>query len=218
VLTAAHCTYGREAADIEIVLGEHNYYDTGETAGLHRSAVAEIVDFPDYNHHKTDGDYSMLRLATPVNFTSQSHIRPVCLPEDASLGYAGKDAVVTGWGTTESGGSVSNVLREVTVGVIKNKSCKRDYEYLGGWITDMMLCAVVPGGGKDACQGDSGGPLVYTAGDGVTAGQNYDLVGVVSWGSGCADPDYPGVYARVTAQLDWIKEIMNRNGETCARQ
>ena len=45
----------------------------------------------------------------------------MCLPEDASLDYAGKDAVVTGWGTTESGGTVSNVLREVTVGVIKNR-------------------------------------------------------------------------------------------------
>ena len=41
-----------------------------------------------------------------------------------------------------------------------------------------MLCAVVPGGGKDACQGDSGGPLVFTPGDGVTPGNhNYKLIG-----------------------------------------
>ena len=54
---------------------------------------------------------------------------------------------------------------------------RNDYGYSSSWITDTMLCAVVPGGGKDACQGDSGGPLVATSGDGVTPGQNYDLIG-----------------------------------------
>jgi len=217
VLTAAHCTHGNTASGIDILLGEHNYFDTGETV-LHRSAVAEIVDFPGYDHQSTDGDYSMLKLATPVNFADYSHIRPVCLPETAADDYADRESVVTGWGTTSSGGSTSETLREVTVNIISNQQCGNDYAYGPSWISDMMLCANVPGGGKDACQGDSGGPLVVTAGDGVTAGQNYDLVGVVSWGIGCADAQHPGVYARVTAQLDWIKGVMNQSGETCPRQ
>ena len=55
--------------------------------------------------------------------------------------------------------------------------CRNDYGYSSTAIKDSMLCAAVPGGGKDACQGDSGGPLVATSGDGVTPGQNYELVG-----------------------------------------
>jgi secreted trypsin-like serine protease len=70
-----------------------------------------------------------------------------------------------------------------------------------------MLCTVGPG--KDACQGDSGGPLVtldsergryvqvWVTGT-LTACTTSVQVGVVSWGQGCADKDYPGVFARVT--------------------
>ena len=89
-----------------------------------------------------------------------------------------------------------------------NEECdKSDGEFgsYEGQITSNMLCAREEGGGEDSCQGDSGGPLVIK---GANASEDVQ-VGVVSWGIGCASKDYPGVYARVSAQYDWIK------GEVC---
>jgi len=74
-----------------------------------------------------------------------------------------------------------------------------------------MMCASAEdgNGGKDSCQGDSGGPLVTKepGSSGEVAGQNYEQIGVVSWGVGCALKDYPGVYARVTKEIAWIKKV-----------
>ena len=78
-----------------------------------------------------------------------------------------------------SGGQTPSILKHVELGYITQSEC--DTRYNGG-IEDNMMCAADPG--KDSCQGDSGGPL-YDADNNV-------LVGVVSWGYGCADPDYPG--------------------------
>ena len=65
-----------------------------------------------------------------------------------------------------------------------------------GGITENMICAAVPGGGKDACQGDSGGPLVVEG----------KLAGIVSWGDGCAEPLFPGVYSNVATLKSFITE------------
>jgi secreted trypsin-like serine protease len=64
-----------------------------------------------------------------------------------------------------------------------------------------MMCASAAG--EDSCQGDSGGPLILTYGEPV-------LVGIVSWGDGCADPTRPGVYIRIDQKhyLDWIQRAM----------
>ncbi|XP_048486996.1 trypsin Blo t 3-like [Plutella xylostella] len=68
-------------------------------------------------------------------------------------------------------------------------------------VTTSMLCAgLLNVGGADACQGDSGGPLVY----------NGVVVGVTSWGAGCGNPSYPGVYARVASYTTWITSTVQR--------
>jgi secreted trypsin-like serine protease len=95
---------------------------------------------------------------------------------------------------------VSQTLKYVAVPYVNNEKCKRAY---GSTITDAMLCAGgKPDGGEDSCQGDSGGPLVRVSGGKAT------VIGVVSFGQGCADKNIPGVYARVTSFLGWIKANM----------
>nr|CAI5866442.1 unnamed protein product [Callosobruchus analis] len=85
---------------------------------------------------------------------------------------------------------------------MSNKDC-RNTNYSSKMISDNMLCAGYPDTGKkDSCQGDSGGPLVTRKRN----SSRYEVIGIVSWGNGCARPGYPGVYTRVTQYVDWIKE------------
>ena len=107
------------------------------------------------------------------------------------------------------------LLQDVEVEILTNEACNTQYGYPDGSITDSMMCAGVAEGGKDSCQGDSGGPLVVTE---VTEEDEIkaELVGIVSWGKDCADKDYPGVYSRVTANLDWVLAVTSE-GKTCPR-
>jgi len=187
VLTAAHCTAGSSANSIAVLVGEHRIDDNS----FNRISLSAITDHPGYNGNTLDNDFSILTLSEAVAFNRE--VSPACLPSDVSQDFAGQVATVSGWGTTSSGGNQPTVLNEVDVTVTSNADCNSAY---GGSITSNMICAA--DSGKDSCQGDSGGPLV------VKENNRYALAGVVSWGYGCALPQYPGVYARVTAQKDWI--------------
>merc|ERR1712243_472945 len=185
ILTAAHCTEKKTPASIQILLGEHRTNDDLFT----RVDISKINDDPNYS--MPNGDFSILTLTNPVTFTSS--IRPACLPATTDKTYEDELATVTGWGTLSSGGNQPTVLMEVDVTVTTNEICNNVY---GGRINDLHICAMDPG--KDACQ-DSGGPLVVKEND------RWTLIGVVSFGHGCATPDVPGVYARVTQRMDWIR-------------
>ncbi|XP_043241949.1 transmembrane protease serine 3-like [Amphibalanus amphitrite] len=204
VLTAAHCTAGTSAGSIQVLLREHLInQDDGEI----RFNIAQIKNHPNYNSGTNANDFSLLKLATAIIFPADNKIAPACLPT-ASNDFVGADAIVTGFGTTSPDGPQATTLREVTVPVISNSACQSAYSDYS--ITSNMLCAGLLGtGGKDSCQGDSGGPLVSLENN------RYSLIGVVSWGIGCADPNYPGVYARVTDALSWISANA-ADGEYCS--
>merc|ERR1712051_921647 len=200
VLTAAHCTQ-TDASSIAVILGEHNIADSD----FNRVNVAEIINHPEYNSGTTDNDYAILRLASPVTFTNE--VSPACLPADLSNTFAGVLATVTGWETLSSGGNQPTVLQEVDVTVTTNTACENAYG--SSMITANMIFAA--DSGKDSCQGDSGGPMI------APENGRQALIGVVSWGYGCAMGAYPGVYARVTEKMDWI--VANTAGtfsSTCA--
>ncbi|XP_019903381.1 transmembrane protease serine 4b [Esox lucius] len=100
-----------------------------------------------------------------------------------------------------TGGNLTSVLQSATVCLIERKVCSQsDYDLL---ITPRMLCAGYMEGKVDTCQGDSGGPLVFLS-------RSWQLVGVVSWGLGCARPGHSGVYCSVEQLLNWIYFVMEK--------
>lgn len=168
-----------------------------------RKAITEIINHPNYNDVTLDNDIAVIKVADGDTFNCGANIFPACLPSTNGYDYVGwQDTIVSGWGTTSWGGFVSNTLKWVNVPPVSRASCNQLSSYNGA-ITNNMICAGLAQGGVDACQGDSGGPLVTKAA-GAGVGTGYSLVGVVSWGNGCASSGYPGVYTKVSNYLNWI--------------
>lgn len=203
VLTAAHCVDDRTAAQLDVVAGIHDL--DNPDPNFVRSTLTEIIVHPGWNTDTNDNDIALLHLTTPIDERPAGGptlpIAHVDLVADTVGPLAGVMSTVTGWGNTlpnpPGGTSYPDRLQMVSLPIITNAACNTAY---GGDITDNMLCAAEVGGGKDSCQGDSGGPLVVFDG-----GQSrWEQAGVVSFGIGCADPDFPGVYARVSRYISWI--------------
>ncbi|XP_012288933.1 trypsin-1 [Orussus abietinus] len=192
VLSAAHCVKGFMWFMIKVTFGEHDRCSerNPETRFVTRAITGE------FSFLNFDNDIAILRLNERVPLGD--HIRPICLPTIQDNQYEGTKAIASGWGTMHEDGKPSCLLQEVEVPVMSLKDC-RNTSYSPRMISDNMLCAGYPDGQKDSCQGDSGGPLVAERED-----KRYELIGVVSWGNGCARPGYPGVYTRVTRYMDWI--------------
>ncbi|KAJ8959740.1 hypothetical protein NQ314_006165 [Rhamnusium bicolor] len=137
-------------------------------------------------------DIALLQLSSSVTITNS---KPIGLA--SSRPAVGQNATISGWGRiNENDSSLGNeILQVVDVPIVSQEDCQAAYSPFGG-ISDSMLCAgYLEEGGKDACVGDSGGPLVV---DGL-------LSGIISFGIGCAEPKYPGVYTSVSDLADWIR-------------
>ncbi|NWR63403.1 TMPS5 protease, partial [Bucorvus abyssinicus] len=160
-------------------------------------SVEKIIYHPLYNDNSLDYDIALMKLQVPLNFSADA-IRAVCLPPSHQDFFQGTQCWVSGWGYTRPDqAQVTGMLKEALVPLIGTKRCNNSCTYAGE-LTARMLCAGYLHGKIDACQGDSGGPLVCQ--DEFA----WRLVGIVSWGQGCAEPNHPGVYTNVAQLLPWI--------------
>jgi len=198
VLSAAHCF--RWQSRVNVVAGEWN---TNQLGGTEQNRyTSEIIEHPNFSPRTMDNDFALLKLESPM--TLNKCVGSVRLPDHDVA--AGTSCWITGWGTLRQGSSQPHILQEVQVTVVDNGQCNSDYQesITGLDILDSMLCAQgrnASGGITDACQGDSGGPLV------CEEGGSWVLHGATSFGDGCAQAEFPGVWARVYNQLDWIIDV-----------
>ncbi|XP_066581977.1 transmembrane protease serine 9-like [Prorops nasuta] len=186
ILTAAHCAQ-RKVENYRIRSGTTEHTVAG--FGTLRNVV-EIIVHANFSLNENDtpiNDIALMRVEKPYEYNDKQKAIGLFNAEEEVK--SGTVATITGWG------SRSVYLQQVLVPVVSHEECNKDYEDKGG-IPEGEICAAYPEGGKDACQGDSGGPMTVEG----------RLAGIVSWGRGCGERGYPGVYTKVAAYRDWIDE------------
>ncbi|MCX4420392.1 S1 family peptidase [Streptomyces mirabilis] len=189
VVTAAHCMVGETTSSVRVIGGRTYLNGTNGTV----SKVSKIWINPAYTDATNGDDVAVLTLSTSMAYTPASYVAST----DTGVYATGATARIIGWGTTSESGSSSNQLRTATVPIVSNSSCAGSYG--SEFVASDMVCAGYTNGGTDTCQGDSGGPLLI---GGV-------LAGITSWGNGCAEAGYPGVYTRLTTFSSLVKTQIN---------
>lgn len=204
VLTAAHCLIDGDGnvADpsaIEVLVGQQ---DLTQATSAQRRDLSEIIVHPLYVSAGTlYNDVALLRLATPV--TGITPIR-IATPADSARFAPGQTAYIAGWGNRlpQTGIDLPAVAHKAQLPIVDLATCNERYD---GALSSIHLCAgIYPAGGVDTCQGDSGGPLMVSDGSG-----GFLHAGIVSFGTGCGWPHFPGVYARTAFFADWIAAQIN---------
>jgi secreted trypsin-like serine protease len=198
IVTAAHCIKNSivqtNPSRVSVVAGTAFYEVGGE-----RLEVDKLFVHPSYVDAGQGNDIALLKLKT----ASTRGVPIALVAPDGEL-RATTPVSVSGWGALFEGGQGSKELLGVTMPVVSSQVCNAPEVY-SGQITDTMFCAGEREGGIDSCQGDSGGPVWATL-------QNTpSLVGIVSWGEGCARRLKYGVYTRVSAMRGWVDSTMNAN-------
>jgi secreted trypsin-like serine protease len=193
---------GVSPSQFQVIVGTYTLNQSVKRHTVKRRIVHSAYD----KAARSDSDIALIELDQPLDLGEQARPIAVLSPIDEPVVLTeSKPLIVTGWGATEESGNVVRDLREVTVPFVTNTVCSDPLSY-GKQITDNMICAGLAAGGKDSCQGDSGGPLVSV----VTPVR---LIGVVSWGEGCAKAGKYGVYTRISNFKNWIEACVS--GSPC---
>ncbi|PLX71728.1 MAG: hypothetical protein C0602_00595 [Denitrovibrio sp.] len=196
IVTAAHCMEDydtpSEVASLFVLTGTNTVNPINPST---MSSVSQVIIHPDFHDAAYyDNDIALIKLSSPVDSAPIGAISTSTTPYYTT----GTSATVSGWGDTDSTTVTSypDELYKVNVPVTDYSVCDATYSTE---LTTNMICAGYQTGGKDACQGDSGGPL-FVDGSSIDS-----LIGIVSYGTGCAQPDFYGVYTKVENYTAWIE-------------
>jgi secreted trypsin-like serine protease len=195
VLTAAHCVSG--TGNNTSITATYGVVDLQSTSAIKRTS-SYVYKNPGYST-SVGGDWALIKLSSPITGAAK-------LPIAMTNAYDNGTFTVMGWGAASEGGSQQRYLLKADVPFVNDTSCKSSYPSLKPAVE---ICAGFTQGGVDTCQGDSGGPMVRR-----DANNAWIQVGIVSWGQGCARPNYPGVYAEVSALSGAIKAKADELGGT----
>ncbi|XP_048514854.1 uncharacterized protein LOC105687940 isoform X3 [Athalia rosae] len=209
ILTAAHCIKTHSGRDLRARLGEWDVNHDVEFFPYIERDIVSVVVHPEFYAGTLYNDIAILKLDHDIDFERNPHISPACLPNKHD-DFNGVRCWTTGWGKDAFGdfGKYQNILKEVDVPVISNGVCENQMRKTRlGYSFNLHPGFICAGGeeGKDACKGDGGGPMV------CERQGRWQLAGVVSWGIGCGQAGVPGVYARVSHYLDWIRQVTGQN-------
>ncbi|XP_075273728.1 coagulation factor IX-like isoform X2 [Opisthocomus hoazin] len=196
VVTAAHCL--DLVRPHHVTVGDFDKYQ--REFKEQKIAVERSWTHPHYDSNDYNGDIALLYLSSDVVFNE--YAVPICLPSPnlaTLLLEEGRIGTVSGWGATHARGPTLRFLMKVRLPIVNLQTCQRSMDRL---ITDNMFCAGHHAQATDACKGDSGGPFV------VSYHNTWFLLGIVSWGEGCAERGKYGVYTRVSNYIPWIKETV----------
>uniref|UniRef100_A0A8C2YXB7 Zgc:92313 n=1 Tax=Cyclopterus lumpus TaxID=8103 RepID=A0A8C2YXB7_CYCLU len=197
VLSAAHCFPNPDdVSSYTIYVGRHQLNGINQHQSSH--FVRRVVIPTDYRNPQEGKDMALVQLSSPVTWSD--YVRPVCLPASGTLFSGGMLCYVTGWGNVRNDGKACSILHIffAHVQITHKTNPKETVDILYD-----MICAGYQQGGKDSCQGDSGGPLVCQM-----VNETWVQAGVVSFGQGCALPNQPGVYARVTTFSSFLRNTI----------
>merc|ERR1719431_2554471 len=209
IVSAAHCFEGfnGQPGGKKVSCGAHRMNANGASpmdTNEQRLTITQIINHPDYSAFSVlgDGSNDIAVIKVDGNFgCSAGKIWPACLPDKSRLTYEGwTKTTATGWGSLSSGGALPEKLQKVRLAPVSDQVCEAALG-AGRINDDVMICAGPKEGGKDTCQGDSGGPLVTR-----DSRPGFSLIGVVSFGYGCAQAESYGVYTEVSYFLDWIAQ------------
>ncbi|KAL2087374.1 hypothetical protein ACEWY4_016202 [Coilia grayii] len=196
IVTAAHCVYGFSDVNMWSLYAGVVNQPLNSVGSL---SIRKIITHNRYRPNSLDYDIALLQLSQPISFNGL--VEPICLPSTGEEFRDGHMCWISGWGSTVDGAGESSIqLLVAQVPLMSNALCNEPLVHQGS-ISPWMICAGYLEGGVDTCQGDSGGPLACEA-----EPSTWTLVGVTSWGRGCAERNKPGVYTRISSALSWIHQ------------